>query len=168
MAPTTVEDPLRHPRRRSGGVALSDPPRDAKPSGQDECVEADVLVVGGGLAGLVAAGELLDAGRRVLLLDQERPADLGGQAYWSLGGIFLVDTPQQRRFRIRDSFELAWQDWQGSAGWDPLGGPQPEDEWAGRWGRAYVEFAAGDERPWLEEQGVRFTPIVGWAERGDG
>jgi predicted oxidoreductase len=131
-------------------------------------VDADVLVVGGGLAGLVATVQLLDSGKRVLLLDQERPADLGGQAYWSFGGLFLVDTPQQRRFGIRDSFDLAWQDWQGSAQWDRLDGAHPEDEWAERWGRAYVEWAAGEKRSWLEQQGVRFTPLVGWAERGDG
>jgi uncharacterized protein len=104
----------------------------------------------------------------VLVVEQENAANLGGQAYWSFGGIFLVDTPQQRRFRIRDSFDLAWQDWQGSAGWDRLDGPLDQDVWAARWGRAYVEFAAGEKRPWLEAQGVRFTPVVGWAERGDG
>ena len=131
-------------------------------------MDADVIVVGGGLAGLVATVELVRAGHRVVVVEQENAANLGGQAYWSFGGIFLVDTPQQRRFRIRDSFDLAWQDWQGSAGWDRLDGPLGEDLWAARWGRAYVEFAAGEKRPWLEEQGVRFTPMVGWAERGDG
>jgi hypothetical protein len=131
-------------------------------------VDADVIVVGAGLAGLVAALELVRAGRRVLVVDQENEANLGGQAFWSFGGIFLVNTPQQRRLRVHDSFDLAWQDWQGSAGWDRLEGEHPEDEWAARWGRAYVEFAAGEKRPWLEQQGVRFTPLVGWAERGDG
>ncbi len=131
-------------------------------------MDADVIVVGGGLAGLVAAHELHRAGRRVLILDQENAANLGGQAYWSLGGLFLVDTPMQRRTGIRDSFELAWQDWQGSAGWDRLTGAHPEDEWAARWGRAYVEFAAGEKLSWLQSLGVRFTPIVGWAERGAG
>ena len=131
-------------------------------------MDADVIIVGGGLAGLVASAELVRAGARVALLDQENAANLGGQAYWSFGGIFLVDTPMQRRWRVRDSFELAWQDWQGSAGWDRLSGEHPEDEWAQRWGRAYVEFAAGEKRPWLQQQGVRFTPLVGWAERGDG
>ncbi len=131
-------------------------------------MDTDVLVVGGGLAGLVAANELVRAGRRVIVIDQENAANLGGQAFWSLGGIFLVDTPQQRRLRVRDSFELAWQDWQGSAQWDRLEGPHPEDEHAAAWGRAFVEFAAGDARPWLQEQRVRFTPLVGWAERGDG
>lgn len=131
-------------------------------------MDADVIVVGGGLAGLAATNELVRAGRRVAVVDQENEANLGGQAFWSLGGIFMVDTPQQRRLRVRDSFELAWQDWQGSARWDRLTGDHPQDEWAARWGRAYVEFAAGDERSWLHEQGVRFTPMVGWAERGDG
>jgi predicted oxidoreductase len=131
-------------------------------------MDADVLVVGGGLAGLVACAELVRAGKRVALVEQESAANLGGQAYWSFGGVFLVDTPMQRRLGIRDSVELAWQDWQGSAQWDRLGGPHPEDEWAERWGRAFVEFAAGEQRPWLHEQGVRFTPLVGWAERGDG
>ena len=128
-------------------------------------MDADVIVVGGGLAGLVATCELLDAGRRVILLDQENEANLGGQAYWSFGGIFLVDSPAQRRMGVRDSVELAWQDWQGSAGWD-RDGAGGEDEWASRWGRAYVEWAAGEQRDWLRRQGVRFTPIVGWAERG--
>lgn len=125
----------------------------------------DVIVVGGGLAGLVAAGELLDAGRRVTIVDQENEANLGGQAWWSFGGLFMVDTPEQRRLGVKDSVELAWQDWQGSAGWDRL---IDEDSWASRWGRAYVEWAAGEKRSWLREQGVKFTPMVGWAERGDG
>jgi predicted oxidoreductase len=131
-------------------------------------VDADVIIVGAGLAGLVASNELVRAGKRVAILDQENPANLGGQAFWSFGGLFMVDTPMQRRFGVRDSFDLAWQDWQGSAGWDRLTGHLPDDEWAQKWGRAYVEFAAGEKRPWLQEQGVRFTPLVGWAERGDG
>lgn len=131
-------------------------------------MDADVVVVGGGLAGLVAAGELVRAGRRVTVVEQESAANLGGQAYWSFGGIFLVDSPMQRRFGVRDSLELALQDWQGSAGWDRLDGDLAEDAWARRWGRAFVEFAAGDALPWLRERGVRFTPVVGWAERGDG
>ncbi|MDR7161899.1 FAD-binding dehydrogenase [Arthrobacter sp. BE255] len=131
-------------------------------------MDADVIIIGGGLAGLVASNELVRAGKRVAILDQENGANLGGQAFWSLGGLFLVDTPMQRRLRVKDSFELAWQDWQGSAQWDRLNGEHPEDEWAQQWGRAYVEFAAGEKRPWLQEQGVKFTPLVGWAERGDG
>lgn len=131
-------------------------------------MDADVIVVGGGLAGLVAADELVRAGRRVIVVEQEGPVNLGGQAYWSFGGLFLVGTPQQRRLGVRDSFDLAWQDWQGSAGWDRLTGDLPEDAWARRWGRAFVEFAAGEAYGWLHDRGVRFTPLVGWAERGDG
>ncbi|WZH38089.1 MAG: FAD-binding dehydrogenase [Microbacterium enclense] len=129
-------------------------------------MDADVIVIGAGLAGLVASVELVRAGKSVLIVDQENAANLGGQAYWSFGGIFLVDSPMQRRLGVRDSFDLAWQDWQGSAGWDRLDGEHPEDEWAQKWGRAYVEFATDEKRSWLQEQGVRFTPVVGWAERG--
>ena len=124
-------------------------------------LEADVIVVGAGLAGLVATAELADAGRTVLLLDQEPEQSLGGQAFWSFGGLFLVDSPEQRRLRISDSIELALQDWMGTAGFD-----RPEDYWPRRWAEAYVHFAAGEKRPWLHEQGVRFFPVVGWAERG--
>jgi len=124
-------------------------------------LDADVIVIGAGLAGLVATAELADAGRRVILLDQEPAASLGGQAHWSFGGLFLVDSPEQRRMRIRDSHELAWQDWLGTAGFD-----REEDHWPRRWAEAYVDFAAGEKRAWLHGQGVRFFPVVGWAERG--
>ncbi|GAB3458075.1 FAD-binding dehydrogenase [Kineococcus endophyticus] len=129
-------------------------------------MDADVVVIGGGLAGLVATCELVRAGKSVLVVEQENSENLGGQAYWSFGGIFLVDSPMQRRLGVRDSFDLAWRDWQDSARWDRLDGDHPEDLWAQRWGRAYVEFAAGEKRSWLRQQGVRFTPLVGWAERG--
>ena len=122
---------------------------------------ADVIVVGGGLAGLVATAELADAGRRVILVDQEAEASLGGQAFWSFGGLFLVNSPEQRRLGIRDSQELAWQDWLGTAGFD-----RPEDHWPRQWAQAYVEFAGGEKRAWLRAQGVRFLPNPGWAERG--
>src|ERR671912_1036710 len=134
-------------------------------------MDADAVVVGAGLAGLVATCELADAGRSVVLLDQESDANLGGQAWWSFGGLFLVDTPEQRRMGISDSFELAWQDWEGTAAWDrlvrPDGSPGP-DHWGRTWARAYVEWAAGEKRAWLRELGVSFFPVVGWAERGDG
>ncbi|BAJ27767.1 MULTISPECIES: FAD-binding dehydrogenase [Kitasatospora] len=123
--------------------------------------DADVIVIGAGLAGLAATAELADAGRKVLLLDQEPAGSLGGQAHWSFGGLFLVDSPEQRRLRIKDSRELAWQDWLGTAGFD-----RDEDAWARRWAEAYVDFAAGEKRAWLHGQGVRLFPVVGWAERG--
>ena len=122
---------------------------------------ADAIVVGAGLAGLVATAELADAGRRVILVDQEPEASLGGQAFWSFGGLFLVGSPEQRRMRIRDSHELAWQDWLGTAGFD-----RPEDHWPRRWAEAYVALAAGEKRGWLAQQGIKLLPNVGWAERG--
>ncbi|MFJ9597820.1 FAD-binding dehydrogenase [Streptomyces virginiae] len=123
--------------------------------------DADVIVIGAGLAGLVATAELVDAGRKVILLDQEPEQSIGGQAHWSFGGLFFVDSPEQRRMRIKDGHALALQDWLGTAGFD-----REEDAWPRRWAEAYVDFAAGEKRPWLHRQGVRFFPVVGWAERG--
>ncbi len=121
----------------------------------------DVLVIGGGLAGLVAAGELARRGRRVVILEQEPETSLGGQAFWSLGGLFMIDTPEQRRMGIKDSLELARADWFGSAQFD-----RPEDHWPRQWAEAYLEFAAGDMRAYLHGHGLRWFPVVGWAERG--
>ncbi|MFE0138229.1 FAD-binding dehydrogenase [Streptomyces sp. NPDC059037] len=123
--------------------------------------DADVIVIGAGLAGLAATAELVDAGRRVILLDQEPEQSIGGQAHWSFGGLFFVDSPEQRRLRIKDSHALALQDWMGTAAFD-----RPEDHWPRKWAEAYVDFAAGEKRSWLHGMGVRFFPVVGWAERG--
>lgn len=123
----------------------------------------DAIVVGAGLAGLVAATEIADNGKKVLLLDQEPEASLGGQAWWSFGGLFLVDSPEQRRLGIKDSKELAWQDWLGAAGFDR---EEDEDFWGRKWAEAYVDFAASEKRAWLADMGVKFFPVVGWAERG--
>ena len=125
--------------------------------------DADALIIGAGLAGLTAAAELADAGKRVVIVEQEPGPYLGGQAYWSLGGLFLVDTPEQRRMGIRDSYDLALQDWMGSAQFD-----RPEDVWPRKVAEAYVGFAAGEMRPWLRAMGMRWFPVVGWAERGGG
>jgi uncharacterized protein len=122
-------------------------------------LDADAIVVGAGLAGLVATAELASAGHRVILVDQE--PFLGGQAFWSFGGLFLVDSPEQRRMGIRDSYDLALQDWLGTAGFD-----RTEDHWPRRWAEAYVQFAAGEQRSWLRARGLRWFPLVGWAERG--
>src|ERR1700681_463585 len=132
---------------KAGGDAMAD--------------DADVIVVGGGLAGLVAATEVADAGKRVIVVDQEGEQSLGGQAFWSFGGLFLVDSPEQRRLGIKDSYDLALQDWMGSAGFY-----HDEDLWHRRWAEAYVTFAAGEKRGWLRAMGHRIFPVVGWAERG--
>ena len=121
----------------------------------------DVIVIGAGLAGLAAATELADAGRRVLVLEQEPAQSLGGQAHWSFGGLFFVDSPEQRRMGVRDSHALALADWMGTSGFD-----RPEDHWPRRWAEAYVDFAAGEKRAWLHAMGMRWFPVVGWAERG--
>ncbi|WP_375306737.1 FAD-binding dehydrogenase [Bradyrhizobium sp. A11] len=123
--------------------------------------ETDVIVVGAGLSGLVAATEIADAGKRVIVIDQEGEQSIGGQAFWSFGGLFLVDSPEQRRLGIKDSFDLAMQDWIGAAGFD-----RDDDFWPRQWAEAYVGFAAGEKRAWLRAMGHRFFPVVGWAERG--
>jgi len=123
--------------------------------------DADAIVIGGGLAGLVATAELVAAGKHVILLEQEPEASFGGQAWWSFGGLFLVDSPEQRRLGVHDSHDLARQDWFASAEFD-----RDEDEWGRQWAEAYLAFAAGEKRDWLHAKGVRFFPVVGWAERG--
>src|SRR5919106_6443045 len=105
-------------------------------------MDADVIVVGAGLAGLVATAELAGAGKKVLLLDQEPETGLGGQAFWSFGGLFLIDSPEQRRMGVHDSVDLALQDWLGTAGVDrgvddPAGG----GFLARPWGTPHVHFA---------------------------
>jgi uncharacterized protein len=124
-------------------------------------MDSDVIVVGAGLSGLVATAELADAEKSVILVDAEPMQSFGGQAHWSLGGLFLVNSPEQRRLRIRDSTELALADWLGSAAYD-----RPEDFWPRRWAEAFVEFAGGELRSWLHNRGVRFFPLVQWIERG--
>ncbi|TAM70162.1 MAG: FAD-binding dehydrogenase [Microbacteriaceae bacterium] len=130
-------------------------------SGRASADAFDAIIVGAGLSGLVAAAELVDAGKRIAILDQEPEASLGGQAWWSFGGLFLIDSPEQRLMGVKDSLDLARQDWLGSAGFD-----RAEDDWARKWAEAYLEFAAGEKRQWLRDKGVRFFPVVGWAERG--
>jgi len=127
----------------------------------EAATDADVVIVGAGLAGLVAACELAETRKKVVIVEQEAEQSLGGQSFWSLGGLFLVDSPEQRRMRIRDSFDLALEDWMGTAAFD-----RAEDYWPRLWAEAYVAFAAGEKRAWLAERGLRFFPVVGWAERG--
>jgi uncharacterized protein len=123
--------------------------------------DADVIIVGAGLAGLVAAAELIDARKKIIVVDQEGEQSLGGQAFWSLGGLFLVDSPEQRRLGIHDSRALALADWHGTAAFD-----REDDFWPRQWAEAYVDFAAGEKRSWLRQRGIGFFPVVGWAERG--
>jgi predicted oxidoreductase len=124
-------------------------------------MDSDVIVVGAGLAGLVVAHELAAADRSVIMLDSEPLDSVGAQAYWSLGGLFMVNSPEQRLLRIHDSEHLALADWLGSAAFD-----RGEDYWPRRWAEAYVHFASGEQRNWLRGLGVRWFPIVQWAERG--
>ena len=123
--------------------------------------DADLIVIGAGLAGLVAAAEAADAGRSVIVLDQERRPPSAARPGGRSGGLFLVNSPEQRRLRIKDSADLALADWLGSAGFD-----RPEDHWPREWAKAYVDFAAGEKRSWIKEQGIGLFPVVQWAERG--
>ena len=125
--------------------------------------KTDVLIIGAGLAGLVAANEAVQRGRHVVMVDQEGAQNLGGQAFWSLGGLMMVDTPEQRRMKISDSHDLAMGDWMGSAQFDRV-----EDAWPRKWAEAFVEFSAGEMRSMLHNLGMRWFPVVGWAERGGG
>jgi uncharacterized protein len=127
--------------------------RDGKPS-------AGVVVVGAGIAGMVTALELLDRGHRVTLLDRCHPHELGGLAREAFGGMFMVDTPEQRRSGIRDSVELALEDWTRIADFEQ------EDMWPRRWAEEYVARARDEVGGWLRQHGVRFFPVVNWAERG--
>ena len=124
-------------------------------------MDADVIVVGGGLAGMAAAWHAAERGRKVILLDQEGPQSLGGQAWWSLGGLFMVDTPEQRRLGLKDNRDLARADWMGSAGFD-----RAVDDLPRQWAEAYLDFASGPMRSYLHGLGMRWFPVVGWAERG--
>jgi predicted oxidoreductase len=137
--------------------------------GAAAAADADAIVIGHGLAGLVATAELVAAGRKVLLLDQENEANLGGQAHWSFGGLFFVDSDEQRLMGVKDNYDLAWQDWLGTAGFDRgISDPAGQDYWAYKWAQAYVQFAAGEKRSWLAGLGMQWFPMVGWAERGGG
>ncbi len=123
--------------------------------------ETDVIIIGGGLAGLAAAVELAKRGRKSVLLDQEGEQNLGGQAFWSLGGLMMINSPEQRRMGIKDSLDLARADWMGSAQFD-----REEDAWPRKWAEAFLQYSAGEMRSDLHQLGMRWFPVVGWAERG--
>jgi predicted oxidoreductase len=123
--------------------------------------DPDVIVVGAGLAGLVCTLELLRSGHTVALLDRCHAHEVGGLAREAFGGMFMVDSPEQRRSRIPDCERLALEDWLRIAEFDP------EDVWPRRWAEQYVSRARDDVGGWLRELGVRFFPVVNWAERGN-
>lgn len=123
-----------------------------------------VIIIGHGLSGLVAAHELALAKVPTLILDQEPRASLGGQAHWSLGGLFCVNSAEQRRMGIRDSHELALADWMGGARFTDA----KTDDWPRRWAEAFVAFADGGLEKYVKALGLRFVSSVGWAEMGDG
>ncbi|MEY8760298.1 FAD-binding dehydrogenase [Chryseobacterium tongliaoense] len=129
----------------------------------DNTFQPDAIIIGTGLAGLTAAMEITNAGKKVVLIDQETEENIGGQAFWSFGGLFLINSPQQRRLGIKDSYELARQDWMGTAGFD-----REEDYWPKQWAEAYLKFAANEKYNYISEMGIKLMFLVGWAERGDG
>ena len=122
---------------------------------------SDVLVIGGGIAGIATALDLLDGNKSVLLLDRDEDGAFGGLARESFGGMFFVDSPEQRRQGIPDSCELAWRDWCAFAEFGP------DDAWPKAWARAYVERCTRDVHHWVRRYGVGFLPVVNWVERGE-
>lgn len=129
----------------------------------NENFHPDAIIIGHGLAGLVAAYEITRKGKKVLMVDQETEANVGGQAFWSFGGPFFINSPEQRRMGIIDSYELGYRDWMGTAKFD-----REEDYWPRKWAEAYVKFAAGEKYGYVKSLGIKLFPVVGWAERGDG
>lgn len=123
-----------------------------------------VIIVGHGLAGLVAAYELSKRKIPTIIVDQESVNNIGGQAFWSLGGLFIVNSTEQRRVGIKDSRELAMQDWLNSAQFDR----EHEDHWPRQWAKAFVDFATDEMENYVKGLGLGFMFNVGWAERGDG
>lgn len=123
-------------------------------------LQSDVLIIGGGLAGIVTALEALRAGKRVTLVDRDTPERLGGLARWAFGGMALVGTPLQARRGIRDTPEIALADWLR------FGELDPQDRWPLRWAEHYVERSRAEVHDWLVGEGISFMPAVNWVERG--
>ena len=125
-----------------------------------ETYRADVVIVGAGIAGITAAFELLGQGRKVLLLDRDIRSEMGGLAKKSFGGMFFVNTPQQRWSGIRDTAEQAWKDWQSVAEFEP------GDHYPRRWAESYVYNCTDQIYNWITKLGVTFFPAMHWVERG--
>ncbi len=122
--------------------------------------KADVVVVGGGLAGIVTALECLRAGQQVILVEREQRERLGGLALWAFGGMALVGTPEQARMRIPDQPEIALRDWLR------FGELAEHEYWPRQWASYYVENSRSQVYDWLRREGLRFLPAVNWVERG--
>src|SRR5512137_405066 len=122
--------------------------------------QSDVIVIGAGIAGVTAAIELLERGRRVLLLDRDVEENMGGLAKESFGGVWFAGTPLQRRYGIRDGAEQGLRDWQAFAEFGP------DDRWPRAWAEAYVQRANAEVFDWLRGIGVQFMPMPLWVERG--
>ena len=120
----------------------------------------EALVIGGGIAGIATALGLLEGGHRVVMLDRDTPERFGGLARWAFGGMALVGTPLQERFRISDSPELAFEDW---VRFGELG---EEEHWPRAWAKCYVEESKTEIFDWLVSLGLKFMPAVNWVERG--
>ncbi|OHF04243.1 FAD binding domain-containing protein [Colletotrichum orchidophilum] len=162
---------IRHILLRTSAKPSRGPPSSAGPTfaamsadKKKELLERPAIIVGGGLAGLVAAFELSERGVPTIIIDQENETNLGGQAFWSLGGIFCVNSTEQRRMGIKDSKALAMRDWFGSAQFDR----EKEDTWPRRWAEAFVNFATDEMEQYVKARGMGFLFNVGWAERGAG
>lgn len=121
----------------------------------------EVLIVGGGIAGIATALDLLDSGKSVVLLDRDEGDVFGGLARESFGGMFFVDSPEQRRQGMRDSTELALRDWCSFAEFGP------NDDWPKAWAEAYVHRCTPDVYQWVRQYGVRFMPVINWVECGE-
>jgi len=122
---------------------------------------SDVVIVGAGIAGLVAAHECLEKGKSVTIIDRHAEEHVGGLARTAFGGMALVGTPIQKRMGVRDTPELALSDWQSFAEFSG------DDNWPKLWAESYVEQSAERVFHWLREKGMRFMPAVNWVERGN-
>ena len=130
----------------------------------DDCkkhYQAQNLVIGGGIAGIVTALELLDDGQSVIIVDVDSPDRFGGLALWAFGGMALAGTPEQKRMGVEDSPALCLEDW---VRFGELG----EDEtWPLAWAKCYAEESLELVHDWVKSLGLKFMPAVNFVERGE-